>query len=85
MKPEVTDQQLRDAGYTAAARNYPLSEEGAQWVARFNGIEISKMPAAWWYAPNVAMRAAIESQQLADNKINNTNLPGKYEDQDSEP
>lgn len=60
MRPEVTDQQLRNAGYTALARNYPFSEAAARWVARFNGISFEEMPTAWWYAPNMFMRNMIE-------------------------
>lgn len=66
--PPVTDQQLRDAGYTTNARTYPLSEDGARWVAKFNGIPFEKIPAAWWYAPNPEMQRIVEEEGVTDDR-----------------
>jgi hypothetical protein len=60
--PPVTDQQLRDAGYTANARNYPRTERAVRWLARFNGVPFKRVPAAWWYAPNAYMLAYVEQK-----------------------
>lgn len=60
--PPATDEQFRVAGYTAAARQYPLSEDGARWIAAFNGIPFDKIPAAWCYAPNAGMRKYVEGK-----------------------
>ena len=58
--PPVTDKQLRDAGYDAPARQYPLSEAGARWVAAYNNIPFDKIPPGWCYAPNPGMLAKVE-------------------------
>lgn len=58
--PPTSDEQFRAAGYTASARNYPLSAAAARWVAEFNGIPFDKIPPAWCYAPNPYMLTMIE-------------------------
>jgi hypothetical protein len=60
--PPATDGDFRTAGYTREARNYPLSEAGARWVAAFNGVPFDKLPSAWCYAPNPFMLAMIEEK-----------------------
>ena len=62
--PPVTDQQLRDAGYTSAARAYPMSEAAVRWLCGFNGVTLAQAPAAWWYAPNLACREMCERKTL---------------------
>lgn len=59
--PQASDQQFRDAGFLKEAREHPHSELGARWVAHFNGIPFSKIPAAWCYAANPHMRAMIDN------------------------
>ena len=60
--PPVTDQQLRDAGFTSAARAYPMSEAATRWLCAFNGVTLELAPAAWWYAPNEACRTMCEAK-----------------------
>lgn len=60
--PPVTDEQLRAAGYTAKARAYPMSADAVRWLAKFNGVELHQVPAAWWYAPNPAVRENLEDK-----------------------
>lgn len=55
-----TDAEFRASGYTGAARNFPLSDAGARWIAEWNGVGFEIMPAAWRYAPNAGMHAWIE-------------------------
>ena len=62
--PEVTDAELRAAGYMPASRAFPHSEAGARWVAAFNGIPFEKIPAAWCYASNAHMLAVTEQRAL---------------------
>lgn len=59
---EPTDEEFRQAGFTGAARRYPLSEAGKNWICRFNGITRQIMPRAWGYAPNPYMLEYIESR-----------------------
>ena len=67
MHPEVTDQQLRDAGFTPAARNYPLSPEAVVWLRKFNGLpEHVPMPAAWHFAPNAYMQKYLHERSVAE-------------------
>ena len=60
--PPVTPEQLRAAGFTSAAMNFPRSEMGARWIAAFNGISFKDTPAAWWYASNSYMWHYVEEQ-----------------------
>jgi hypothetical protein len=60
--PDVTDEQLRGAGYTAKARNYPMSQAAVRWLAKFSGVAFEKVPAAWWYAPNPDVLKSIEER-----------------------
>lgn len=62
---EPTDQDFRNAGVTGAARNYPLTPAGQRWLAEWNGTTVEKMPDAWRYAPNPAMRDKIERSAKA--------------------
>lgn len=55
-----TDEDFRAAGFTAAARDYPLSHAATDWLAAYNGVPLERLPAAWRYAPNADMRAWIE-------------------------
>lgn len=64
--PPATDEQFRAAGYTARARQFPLTERGARWVATFNGIGFENIPAAWCYAPNQVMADYVEGQAGID-------------------
>lgn len=59
--PPVTDEQLRAAGYTSAAREYPLSRDAAQSLADYCGVSLDQMPAAWWYSPNAHVHARREA------------------------
>lgn len=60
--PPVTDQQLRDAGFTSASRSFPRSERATRWIAEFNGIPFDRVPAAWWYASNEYMLKYVEEK-----------------------
>ncbi len=57
----MTDEQLRAAGFTGAARQFPRSEAGARWIAAFNGVSFEKIPAAWCYASNAWMHGYVEA------------------------
>lgn len=57
--PDVTDQQLREAGFTSAARSYPLSREGFLWLCHWNGVKPEQAPPGWYYAPNGYMQEWI--------------------------
>lgn len=74
--PPATDEQFRGAGYTSAARLYPLSEAGARWVAEFNGIPFVKIPAAWCYAPNHGMLKYVEEKAGGVSEQPGTNPAG---------
>jgi hypothetical protein len=63
--PPVTDTELRTAGFSPAARNFPRSEAGARWIAAFNGIPFEHMPAAWYYASNGYMHQYAEKLAAA--------------------
>jgi len=58
--PPVTPEQLRAAGFTSDAMNYPRSEMGARWIAWFNNIDFKVIPAAWCYASNFYMWNIVE-------------------------
>jgi len=60
--PPVTDQELRAAGFTSHAREFPRSEDGARWIANFNNIPFEKIPAAWCYASNQWMWDYVEAK-----------------------
>ncbi len=64
--PPVTDQQLRDAGFTKESRAFPRSEAGARWIANWNGIPFEMIPAAWCYASNLWMHAYVERLAATD-------------------
>ena len=63
--PPVTDEQLRAAGFTKEARNYPRSKDGARWIAAFNGIPFEDIPAAWCYASNAWMHEYVERMAMS--------------------
>jgi hypothetical protein len=63
---EVTDEELRQAGFTAAARNYPRSEEGFRWICKFNGVPPEIAPRAWRYASNQYMWEYAERKAVED-------------------
>ena len=56
------DADFRAAGFTGAARAFPLSAVAQQWVANFNGVEVGAMPGAWRFAPNAWMRDWLERE-----------------------
>jgi hypothetical protein len=60
--PPVTPEQLRAAGFTSVAANFPRSEMSARWIAMFNGISFKAIPAAWCYASNAWMWEYAENQ-----------------------
>ncbi len=57
-----TEKQFRDAGYTADAVNYPLSEAAVARLCAFNGITPDLAPLAWRYAPNAIVRDYWENK-----------------------
>lgn len=57
---DVTDAELRSAGFTPAARNYPLSDAALAVLAAFNGLRVDQCPKAWRYAPNAWCRDDLE-------------------------
>ncbi len=72
--PEVTDQQLRDAGFTPDARNHPRDELSLIMLCAFVGVDPKLAPPAWWFFANdanakawdrvaKAARAYIEADQ----------------------
>ena len=60
--PPVTPEQLRAAGITSVAMNFPRSEMGARWIAAFNGISFAIIPAGWCYASNSYMWVYVEER-----------------------
>jgi hypothetical protein len=58
--PPVTDEELRAAGFTAAARNFPMSEKAVRLLSKQTGVPFEKMPAAWHYAPNTYVLEQME-------------------------
>lgn len=56
MEHPVTDEALRQAGFTSDARQFPLSEAGFQWLCHYNGAKPEQAPPAWRYAPNAYMQ-----------------------------
>lgn len=63
--PPATDEQFRTAGYTPRAREFPLSEAGAHWLAASHGIPLERLPHAWCYAPNPFMQTFVENAAAA--------------------
>lgn len=61
----VTDAELRSAGFTAAARNFPMSDAALEWLCKFNGVSVAQAPAAWRYAPNAWCRDYCERMARA--------------------
>ncbi len=59
---DPSDAEFREAGFTGAAREFPLSDAACAWLAAFNGVKIEQMPRAWRYAPNEWMRDYLEKQ-----------------------
>lgn len=55
-----TEKEFRQAGFTAKAINYPLSERAFAWLCRYNGITPEQAPEAWKYAPNETMQARLD-------------------------
>lgn len=51
-----TEKEFRDAGYTADAVNYPLTERAFQALCEYNGVTTAQAPRAWRYAPNAYVR-----------------------------
>lgn len=64
MVPDVSDEQLRAAGFTAASRQFPRSEISARWLANYTGISFCQLPAAWHYASNAYMQNYAEHAAL---------------------
>ena len=60
MTDTPTPEEFRAVGFTEAAANFPLSEEGIAIVAEHNGVEPDRMPRAFRYAPNPWMRDWLE-------------------------
>lgn len=56
----VTDAELRAAGYTSKARDFPLSDAAVTWLCNFNGVRFDQAPNAWFFAPNPAVRETLE-------------------------
>lgn len=61
-----TDQDFRAAGYTAAARDYPLSKRACRWIAAWNNVPFERLPPAWRYAPNAGIFVYIERRAAAE-------------------
>lgn len=62
MTPAVTDLQLRQLGFSPAARNYPLSERAYKWRLRYNCVPLNwPVSPAWHYSSNEYMRAWTEA------------------------
>ena len=59
---DPTEADFRAAGFTAAARAFPLSAGAQQWLADFNGVAVAAMPDAWRFAPNAWMRDWLEGK-----------------------
>lgn len=51
-----TEKEFRDAGYSAAAINFPLSDAAFAHLCAFNGIRPDQAPRAWRYSPNATVR-----------------------------
>ena len=79
--PQVTDDQLRAAGFTAAARAFPLSARAAAWLAQFNGIPVADIPAAWWYAPNVYMQRVLDENGAAVEALTAPDQPAPHSEE----
>lgn len=47
-----TDAEFRATGYTAAARDFPLSDDAFARKCALNGVSPDQAPATWRYAPN---------------------------------
>lgn len=63
---QQTSKVFRDAGFTMAAIQYPLSATGVAWVLAFNRAPAGWTPPhGWRYAPNPAMRKSIETKASA--------------------
>lgn len=58
--------KFRSVGFTDAAIDFPLSEGAIEIIAIHNGVDVSKLPQEFKYAPNVWMCCWIEL--LADKK-----------------
>ena len=69
----ITDEHFYKIGFTPIARKYPLSDKAVEWLARFNGIPIEKMPDGWFYAPNVFMQKELEEYALGIRVIKSVN------------
>lgn len=54
----VTDQQLRDAGFTSAAREFPRDELALRLLCAFNGVPPESAPPSWWFYPNSTAKEA---------------------------
>lgn len=57
---DASDKELRDAGFTSAARSFPMSDAALACLCAYNGIGPEKAPRAWRYAPNAAVRDCWE-------------------------
>ena len=57
---DIMDEHFYKIGFTPAARNFPLSNKAAEWLAEFNGIPVENMPAGWFYAPNAHMQKELD-------------------------
>ena len=60
---EPTESEFREAGFTANAINYPMSDAAVAWLCKFNGAPDGWVPPrAWRYAPNAACRDNCEQK-----------------------
>jgi hypothetical protein len=57
MNSSVCCEAFREAGFTGAACNFPLTAEGAVIIAQHNGIAVEQMPRSFFYAPNAYMQS----------------------------
>ncbi|MDQ0303786.1 hypothetical protein [Ancylobacter polymorphus] len=58
--PTVLDEDLRLAGFTEAARQFPRSDAAFAAICAWNNVSPANAPAAWRYFPNAATRDAWE-------------------------
>ena len=66
---KALDEEFRDAGFTASARELPRDEIALRLLCAFNGISPEQAPPAWGFYPNPNirdcwMRVAAEAELL---------------------
>lgn len=58
----ITDEQLREVGFSPLARAFPLSAAGIAWMRYYNCAPATWVhPPGWEYAANEYMRVWIEA------------------------